>query len=299
MILAYHGIAARAPDPDGLSVNREDFHAQMAHIRAAYRPMSLDALVAAAAGGEIPTGAIAVTLDDGYLDALEIASPILVECGIPATFFVTTGHLDARGEFWWDTLARIFASEHPVPPTVDLPIEGQPWRAPTRTRTERARARVILSERMIRMSYDERESTLVHLVAWHGREVSRRPDHRPMLAGEVAQLATRPGHAIGAHGIHHLCLPAQPLEVQLRETHESKARLEALLGHPVAAFAYPYGACDAATMEIVRAAGFELAVTVARRRFAPRPDPMCLSRHEIRAGDSAQFPAILRDVIHR
>ena len=38
-------------------------------------------------------GAVAVTLDDGYLDALTVASPILSELGVPATFFVNTDRL--------------------------------------------------------------------------------------------------------------------------------------------------------------------------------------------------------------
>src|SRR5262249_44160870 len=147
MILAYHGIAARVPDPDGLCVTPDDFHAQMAHIRRAYCPMSLDALAAAIVAGDTPEQAIAVTVDDGYLHALETAPPILTECGIPATFFVTTGHLDEPGEFWWDSLARIFASKHPAPPVVDLSLTGRPLTLPTATPVERERARAAISER--------------------------------------------------------------------------------------------------------------------------------------------------------
>jgi peptidoglycan/xylan/chitin deacetylase (PgdA/CDA1 family) len=116
-----------------------------------------------------------------------------------------------------------------------------------------------------------------------------------MLAREVAELATRPRHMIGAHGVHHLLLPAQTLDVRVRETAQSKARLEALLGRPVLAFAYPYGGFDAVTVEVVRAAGFRVAVTTTESLLLPCADPMRLPRHEIRARDSRRFAAVLRE----
>jgi peptidoglycan/xylan/chitin deacetylase (PgdA/CDA1 family) len=298
MILAYHRIAALDPDPDGLCVTPEDFRDQMAHVRREYHPISLEGLAGTAAAGEIPDGAIAVTLDDGYLDSFEIASPILVECGIPATFFVTTGHLDEPGEFWWDIVTRVLLSGHRVPPLLDLSVDGTRWRMPTATPEERARARVDVGERLVRISPERREAIVAGLVEWSGGELPPRPTHRPLLAGEVAELATRRGHMIGAHGVHHLFLPAQAPDVRIRETAESKARLEALLGRPVLAFAYPYGGFDAVTMEVVRAAGFRVAVTTQDNRVLPYADPMCLPRHEIRARDAARFAAVLRQGTH-
>lgn len=290
VILAYHRIAALDPDPDGLCVTPADFRAQMAHVRGEYYPMPLDDLVRAAAADEIPDGAIAVTLDDGYLDALEIASPILVEYGIPATFFVTTGCLDEAREFWWDTLAQILCSEAPVPPLLDLSCERTLGRMQTRTLAQRSCAWQDIRGRMVRMSHEERERTITHLAEWSGLDMRPRPTHRPMLAREVAKLATRPDHMIGAHGIEHLFLPTQAVQVGVREATESRARLEALLGRPVLAFAYPYGGLDEVTVEAVRAAGYQMAVTTKAGRVLPNADPMRLPRYEITARDSGPFP---------
>jgi peptidoglycan/xylan/chitin deacetylase (PgdA/CDA1 family) len=66
---------------------------------------------------------------------------------------------------------------------------------------------------------------------------------------------------IGAHTMDHADLPILPAELRRWEVGESKAGLERELGHEVRQFAYPYGAYDAATIEAVREAGFETAVT--------------------------------------
>jgi peptidoglycan/xylan/chitin deacetylase (PgdA/CDA1 family) len=66
---------------------------------------------------------------------------------------------------------------------------------------------------------------------------------------------------IGAHTIDHLNLSSNRLDVQSFEISESKRVLEHILSHPVDTFAYPYGAYNAQTVELVRQAGFSSAVT--------------------------------------
>jgi len=48
--------------------------------------------------------AVAITFDDGYADNALEAVPIMDEVGIPATFFISTGNIDTKSEYWWMTL---------------------------------------------------------------------------------------------------------------------------------------------------------------------------------------------------
>ena len=82
-------IAHPTPDSHALCTPPDEFRAHMTWLRRHCLPMALDALVAAAAGC-IPERAVAVTLDDGYLDAFA-ASDILLAADVPATFFVNSG----------------------------------------------------------------------------------------------------------------------------------------------------------------------------------------------------------------
>ena len=76
-ILAYHRIATLTPDSHELCTPPDEFRQHMDYIRRECSPIGLEDLVRAAAAGRIPERAVAVTLDDGYLDALTVASPIL------------------------------------------------------------------------------------------------------------------------------------------------------------------------------------------------------------------------------
>lgn len=69
------------------------------------------------------------------------------------------------------------------------------------------------------------------------------------------------GMDVGAHTRDHVDLPGLPAAMLDREVAGSRRDLQRLLHHPIAAFAYPAGRYDAATVAAVRRAGFALAVT--------------------------------------
>ncbi len=66
---------------------------------------------------------------------------------------------------------------------------------------------------------------------------------------------------IGAHTVDHQNLAADNPEQQRFEITQSKAQLEAQLGHPVRHFCYPYGTYNQTTIDLVREAGFTTATT--------------------------------------
>src|SRR6476661_5577948 len=121
LILAYHRIAALTPDTHGLCVSPDHFSAHLQYLATECRPVTLDELYEARSGrrsGALPL--VAVTIDDGYVDAITTASPRLDEAGVPATFFVCGDHpVSAPGEFWWDVLERVLRVPDPLlPPTL-------------------------------------------------------------------------------------------------------------------------------------------------------------------------------------
>ncbi len=118
-ILMYHRIVPTA-QPDVLAVHPRRFADQMAWLRQHRRVMSL-----AAATEELRTGvdrgpATVITFDDGYLDTLFEAVPVLLRHRLPATIFVTTDFLDGgrhpryrkergRVHFDWTELRQLAA----------------------------------------------------------------------------------------------------------------------------------------------------------------------------------------------
>src|SRR5207249_4187753 len=157
--------------------------------------------VRAAASGQIPDGAVAVTLDDGYLDALRAASPILTEVGVPATFFINTDRLDEEHERWWDVLERALLSEAAVPSILQITVAGQPVRMPTATATERADALEALNRAAWTLDARARLDLASAVLAWSGAGCAPRTTHRVLTGEEIRELTSRPGHTIGAHTV--------------------------------------------------------------------------------------------------
>ena len=249
-ILLYHRVAEEAHDPFKLCVTPDEFDRQMRHLASRYRVLPLAELQTWSGIADRPEPAVAVTFDDGYLDNLTTASPVLLEHRIPATFFLTTLGLAAPREYWWDTLAR----------SEDLGIDE-------------ARS---FHQRVVHASLSERDSLLGSRArTW---SAPGRSDARPMVEREVMDLASRPGHDVGAHTVNHLYLPRQEASVISQEMLESKRRLESILRRPIQALAYPFGGVDHAVRQAACHSGFTCAVAVESRLMRAGDDPLLLPR---------------------
>ncbi len=82
-ILVYHSVGRRDHE---MNVRPEDFREQMAWLAEYCTPISLRDAMDGRSG-------VAITFDDGYLDNLTEAAPVLNEFGIPATVYVVAGRL--------------------------------------------------------------------------------------------------------------------------------------------------------------------------------------------------------------
>lgn len=102
------------------------------------------------------------------------------------------------------------------------------------------------------------------------------------LSGLREMLAA--GMEIGSHTMTHPRLARLPLEQARREIADSRARLEDALQVPVRAFCHPFGNWNAATVDLVREAGYELATSTIRDNRNARADRWTLRRVMIQPG---------------
>lgn len=98
-VLMYHGFG---PERNRYVVRPRAFRLQMLALRLlGYRPIRFAELVEAMREHRLPPPRAAViTIDDGYLDNLELAAPILARHGFPATLFLVSDRLGAAND--WD-----------------------------------------------------------------------------------------------------------------------------------------------------------------------------------------------------
>jgi peptidoglycan/xylan/chitin deacetylase (PgdA/CDA1 family) len=241
---------------------------------------------------------VAVTFDDGYADNFHEALPILEEVGVPATFFVCTGILGTREEFWSDELERLVLGDGGRPEVFALEDRqyGRRWRSAG------ADERLALHDRlrglMLTIPPQRRNDWLDQLSLWAGTVRAGRETHRAMTIDELKRLAASPLATIGAHGVTHTPLAVLSTEAQREELVLSRRRLETLIDGEVTVFAYPFGRREdysGATCRLCREAGFRRAVTTLPGQVHRWTDPMQMPRQLVRNWDGPTFAARLED----
>ena len=82
--------------------------------------ISYEELVVALKKDKLPSKSVCITFDDGYLDNLEVAKPLLEKHGLPCLFFIATGYIGKVREFWWDELEQYFLCKHELPKNISI-----------------------------------------------------------------------------------------------------------------------------------------------------------------------------------
>ena len=269
----YHRVADAAYDPWGLSVQPRRFEEQMRALKAFRVPLPLAEFVALLEKRALPQLAVGITFDDGYVDNLWVAKPILEEAGVPATIFLTTGLLGSQQEFWWDELARLTLGRRESAEGVVV-IDGRSiavrlpalpnnaevsstWRAWEPPSTERERLYRELWGELRGLGLAPREEGMGSVRDLLRNGVSD-PSDLPMQPKDV-RLLSGDLIDIGAHSETHRPLTRLPIAERRQEIEGCRTACEALIGRPVAGFAYPHGDLDEVTKELVRDGGFQWA----------------------------------------
>ena len=103
----YHRVSCLDRDSQLLAVTPENFESQIKYLSENYILLSLNDLKEALSRKVIPNKSVAITFDDGYLDNLTHALPLLEKYQIPATIFVSSGFVDGSFEMPSDELEKV------------------------------------------------------------------------------------------------------------------------------------------------------------------------------------------------
>ena len=308
LILVYHRVTELDPDPWSLCVSPERFSEHMEVLRRVAYPCTLRELVSAHAVGKIPKNAVAVTFDDGYLDNLTNAKPILEEHDIPGTVFVCSGVVGQNQEFWWDQLAHAFLQSNKLPQQLIFAAAGKrlTWTLGhaqgaqvnedgSDSKGEGSTDAIALSDymavcKMLRpLPSAAIEDSMCQIRVWAGIPGAARPTHRTLSAGDLVELTSGGIMDIGAHTVSHALLPAHSREVQLREIMDCRNQLQEIIQRPIEHFSYPYGEYDQTALDVLHAAGFACACTCVDRAVTSRSKALELPRVPVQNWDAEQF----------
>ena len=280
LIVMYHRVIADArldPFSLGMCVSQAHFEEQIGYLRREFSPIGMSQAISLLEQGRpLPDRSVSVTLDDGYLDNLEHALPVLERNGVPATLFMATGGMDSATPLWWDRVIHALASTRKSsvdPSLIGLPegvrLSLAPW-----CRTESV-------EKLLATLWKRPlTQTLAMVDALEADLLPAGCEPSGALRLSTSQLLEmhRRGIEIGAHTVRHPNLTLEaPAQVQW-EMETSKRELESLCGAPVDGLAYPAGWMNDETISQAREAGFRYAVATTSGFSTPHRDLFKLSR---------------------
>jgi peptidoglycan/xylan/chitin deacetylase (PgdA/CDA1 family) len=213
--------------------------------RNGYELVSLAELFQRLAGkGPSLRGAVAFTIDDGYLDQAEIAGPIFREFDCPVTTFVTTGFLDRTLWLWWDKIEHVLSNTRCKSLAVRLgentvryelgPESGPSWMSAD------------FVERCKVVDDEEKHRAIARLAQEAEVDLPKAAPLRyaPMSWDHVRSYE-RHGMSFGPHTVSHPILSRTQPERASMEITESWRRVQAEARNPVPIFCYPNGRLDA------------------------------------------------------
>jgi peptidoglycan/xylan/chitin deacetylase (PgdA/CDA1 family) len=196
-------------------------------------------------GGKGPqaSGAVAFTIDDGYIDQATIAAPVFSEFGCPVTTFVSTGFLDGKLWFWWDQIEHIFqnATRRSVQVRVGDTVFDYRWE----NEEQRIRAQAEFTAGCKRVSEAEKLTAIAQLARESGVEIPRiPPPHCAPMSWDQVRMCEGMGMTFGPHSVTHPVLSRTTHDAMGYEITESWARLRSEARSPVPIFCYPNGERD-------------------------------------------------------
>lgn len=227
---------------------------------------------------------VALSMDDGYRDNVEVLLPRLAARGVRATVFVESRPLSGGEASWTHQLFWL---------TERVPIEAFARAYAERTREPEVAARLEAAlraggrvayevKRVLKYEADpeERDRLVAELFRERGgdaRELAR----RLYTDWDGARRLREAGWEIGGHTVNHPVLARLDRERQREEIAACREACARELGDGGAVFAYPFGRrwdFDERSVEAVRAAGYSAAVTTHAGTNHAGDDPFRLRR---------------------
>jgi peptidoglycan/xylan/chitin deacetylase (PgdA/CDA1 family) len=215
----------------------------LAYLRKSrYEVLSLGDLFRRLNGDGRPlSGAVAFTIDDGYLDHAHVAAPIFAEFDCPVTTFVTSGFLDGMIWFWWDQIE--FAFRQTSHKSASVPIGAGKVDYRWESVAERDGHQFDFTARCKEIPNGEKLTAIQQLA--QSLEVdlpAKAPSQRyGAMSWEDLRKAERGGMTFGPHTVTHPVLSRTDDTQSSHELRESWRRLKEETSNAVPVFCYPNG----------------------------------------------------------
>lgn len=300
-ILMYHRVLP-AGHPDlawvqpGMYVYQESFERQLRLLKREFEVVSFADLLALWSEGRWDERAryCTVTFDDGWLDNVQYAWPLLRHYAVPATIFLPTSWIGSNQWFWPDRMGFLLCRSYSAKGDLKWrEVCALLRRAGLGGETVSSSAKEF-AEHVI-MALKDRSLTEVQAVIEAIQEATEIvvPSERVLINWTEAREMSCGGVAFGSHARTHTLLPQLTAEECAGELRESARTLAEQGLNTVKVFCYPNGSYNETIVQQVVQAGYQAAVTTKFGYEGASPDNRHLLHrigiHEDVSADDARF----------
>jgi len=216
-------------------ISPECFRNDLINILTYYNPISLEQLIQYNHTGELPsTGRFFfLSFDDGLRATAEVAVPMLLELGIPATFFINTafvGNASFLHRFKTNLLMAAFKSDR----------SGKLEEMTKKFFNEHGILNKNITDVLCNLRHPQK-SMIDELIQYLNLDIQKQlKEFRPYMSLTDLIRLKEQGFTIGAHSVSHPEYNLITFEEQLSQTFESVKQIERWLQPEYSVFAFPF-----------------------------------------------------------
>ncbi|MBA6381813.1 polysaccharide deacetylase family protein [Colwellia sp. BRX10-6] len=212
------------------ALDEEFFKKKIFWLKEYFNILPLDLALELQENGNLPLRAVAITIDDGYVDSYDIIFPILIENGISGAFFISTAGIN-EGCLWFDKIVEAINQTN-IPKLKLLNINYN-----ISTKEDKKISITKLVEIIKYKTIEERHHLIDIIYNQCGHP---NIPHRFLSNDQIKEMSDN-GMLIGAHTHQHPILMKESDDTALQEINKSKVILESIIQKPIQLLAYPNG----------------------------------------------------------
>jgi len=263
VVIVYHRVGP-CKDPWSLdTISGPLFESQIKYLKTMYKIISFkDYLNSKSDENLIEKRYAIITFDDGYKDIYIHAYPILKRYNVPATLFLTTGHIETNKLFWWDQIGyaiwktKLKSIKTAQNNSISLKYSYNKLQYISK-----------IVEYVKQMEENDKNDYIEDLINQLDINIPKNIENMTLSWEEIIEMYNN-GFDIGAHSVNHPILTKIPTKQAEYEIVQSKIDIEKHIRAKVDGFSYPNGTDQDYNQQIVDILiknKFKYAVTVIQK----------------------------------
>jgi peptidoglycan/xylan/chitin deacetylase (PgdA/CDA1 family) len=250
-IIMYHNVLPNTrTDVNIRNISTSDFRKQLRYFKKRFDIVPLSKIF----DNTARPNSIAITFDDGLINNLRHALPIIEEEKVPVTFFVSTSWLNGQSMLWPDLLSLLLCKEQ-----YEVEFEKLIYKRVSPIHFKNELTGQLIQQALLAAPPNQVEAfieTLSKKLNFLSEQQDMEDMCRVMKGEETKILSQSKWVEIGSHCVsHHNLLHLADDKVK-DELTDSKNYLEKVTGYKVESIAYPFGLYNARIKALAKEAGY-------------------------------------------